>query len=40
MIMPAYNVTQDVVETIVDKFAAVLADFFSQLEKEHGAEQD
>ncbi|KAL7626931.1 hypothetical protein AAE478_003705 [Parahypoxylon ruwenzoriense] len=34
MIMPAYNATQGVIETIVDKSAAVINDFFSKLEKE------
>ncbi|KAI1106850.1 aminotransferase, class III [Jackrogersella minutella] len=34
MIMPAYNVTREVVETIVDKFAAVVDDVFGKLEKE------
>ncbi|KAI1412876.1 aminotransferase, class III [Hypoxylon sp. FL1857] len=38
MIMPAYNVTQDVVETIVDKFALVINDVFGKLEKEADAE--
>ncbi|KAI2612784.1 pyridoxal phosphate-dependent transferase [Hypoxylon fragiforme] len=32
MIMPAYNITREVVETIVDTFAAVVNDFFSKPE--------
>ncbi|KAI1374649.1 PLP-dependent transferase [Hypoxylon crocopeplum] len=36
MIMPAYNVTHDVVETIVDRFVDVLDDVFGALEKEGG----
>ncbi|KAI1769231.1 aminotransferase, class III [Hypoxylon sp. FL1150] len=33
MIMPAYNVTRDVIETIVDKFTAVIDDIYGKLEK-------
>ncbi|KAI0180889.1 aminotransferase, class III [Hypoxylon sp. FL1284] len=33
MIMPAYNVTREVIETIVDKFAAVVDDVYGKLEK-------
>ncbi|XDG01147.1 hypothetical protein ABKA04_000762 [Annulohypoxylon sp. FPYF3050] len=38
MIMPAYNVTQDVVDMIVDRFVAVLDDVFGKLENESSAE--
>lgn len=34
MIMPAYNITREVVETIVDKFVAVVDDVFGKLGKE------
>ncbi|KAI2639606.1 aminotransferase, class III [Hypomontagnella submonticulosa] len=34
MIMPAYNVTREVVEMIVDKFVAAVDDVFGKLEKE------
>ncbi|OTA60351.1 aminotransferase, class III [Hypoxylon sp. EC38] len=34
MIMPAYNVTRDIVEAIVDKFVLVIDDVFGKLEKE------
>ncbi|KAI0386179.1 aminotransferase, class III [Hypomontagnella monticulosa] len=38
MIMPAYNITREVVETIVDKFVAVVDDVFGKLGKEAYAE--
>ncbi|KAI1632846.1 aminotransferase, class III [Biscogniauxia mediterranea] len=37
MIMPAYNVTRDVVETIVDKLVAVLEEVFDGLAREEEA---
>ncbi|KAI1476475.1 aminotransferase, class III [Daldinia eschscholtzii] len=40
MIMPAYNVTPDVIETIVDRFAAVLSDVFDQPKKDGEAQKD
>ncbi|KAI1801618.1 aminotransferase, class III [Daldinia bambusicola] len=40
MVMPAYNVTPDVIETIVDRFAAALTDVFGQPERERKAEHD
>ncbi|KAI1144550.1 pyridoxal phosphate-dependent transferase [Hypoxylon sp. FL0543] len=36
MIMPAYNVTRNIVETIVDKFVLVIDDVFSKLENGPG----
>ncbi|KAI8958977.1 aminotransferase, class III [Daldinia sp. FL1419] len=39
MIMPAYNITQDVIETIVDKLVMVITNVFSQLKEELEAEQ-
>ncbi|KAI1505485.1 aminotransferase, class III [Biscogniauxia marginata] len=36
MIMPAYNVSHDVVETIVDKFVAVVNEVFDKLAEEYG----
>ncbi|KAI0841707.1 aminotransferase, class III [Hypoxylon sp. FL0890] len=36
MIMPAYNVTRDIVETIVDTFVLVINDVFGKLGKEDG----
>ncbi|KAI0881894.1 PLP-dependent transferase [Annulohypoxylon maeteangense] len=36
MIMPAYNVTSDVIEMIVDRFVAVLDDVFGKLEDGKG----
>lgn len=38
MIMPAYNVTREVVDTIVNQFVAVVRDVFGKLEKELDAE--
>ncbi|KAI1212250.1 PLP-dependent transferase [Annulohypoxylon truncatum] len=38
MIMPAYNVTRDVVEMIVDRFVAVMDDVFGNFEDELGVE--
>ncbi|KAI5863184.1 aminotransferase, class III [Durotheca rogersii] len=40
MIMPAYNVTRDVIETIVDKFVSVVDEFFVGLEEEIAAGLD